>query len=262
MADEDKAAAIRFISNIVEKISQQENITKIVGGIQQILDLWRYIPNDLKRKAYFVFEKVWKKKAIAFSTKHELLPIFFDNEFQDKQVKKIYQSISDNDASALLLGLSTLELINRGQHTQAELLKQSAYSRYEKRGSTIVNFVTTKDIYLMIDEDTHNIENKEEIKRKFEWWVDNYQTISVLVSPEDLQNAEKIENQILSATCSLKRNYVLINMSTNSIDSINTLINIIEKMENNKKIKYLKFEKENISESGFYYSFKGRLLFR
>ncbi|MBI5553717.1 MAG: hypothetical protein HY917_03165, partial [Candidatus Diapherotrites archaeon] len=261
MGDETIPAGIRIISDIVDKLLTEIKIQKIISGIQQIIALWNYMPPDLQRKVFFTFEKLWVKKHFVFSTRKELPSLFFQNDiFKDNQIKKIYDSISEKDASALQLGLIMREEIARGQHEESERVKQSAYARYPPRGLTITNFVTTNDIYFLLDE-VSEIENKEQIKSMFEFWIDHYQNISILVSPEEVNNQSLITSKIIDATKSLRKPFVLINMCSNDLSTIEKLIAVIEKMRVDKQIKYQELVKE-IGESGFYTSFKGIIRFR
>ena len=56
MATDELPFAIRLVNDIVEKILKEIKIEKIISGINQILSLWKYIPEDLKKKTYFTFK--------------------------------------------------------------------------------------------------------------------------------------------------------------------------------------------------------------
>ena len=219
------------------------------------------MPDDLKRKAFFVFEKLWLKKAFVFSTQREFPTIFFQNDmFKDGQLKKIYDSLPLKDASALLLGLAMREEINRAQHEESEKIKKTAYSRYGQRGETITNLVTTNDIANLADE-IAEITDKTQIKRIFDEWTENYPNISILVSPEEVGHPASIKSKIVAATKSLAKPFIIVNMCSNDLETISKLVKVIESMNEEKLIKYKEFVKDE-GESGFYFYFKGTIRFR
>ncbi len=259
MAD-DTPLAIRVISDIVEKVLGSQKIDEVISAIRQILVFWNHIPPDLKKKTYFTFEKIWNRHFAIFSTKKEIPELFLTEKFSDPRIEKIWESATQKDASALILGITTKELINRAQHEQSKAVKENAYYRYGSRGLTISNIVTTDDIYLIADE-IGSISDRNAIKQIFENWIENYMEIAILVEPGNIKNIDAIEKEILRATRSLKKNYLILNMCSNSPDTIQELINLVEKMKSDKKIKYESFEKNRIYESGFYLSFKGIIHF-
>lgn len=259
--DDKESAGIHIIRNIVDKLWAETKVQKIVAGIQQIIALWKYLPDDLKRKSFFVFEKLWAKKLLFFSTRKEIPEIFLQNDlFKDQQLRKIYENLTDHDASALLMGMAMKEHINRAQHSDSEKIKKMASSRYSQRGLTITNLMTTNDIGL-IAEEIAEINDKTQIKKVFDFWVSNYQNISVLVSPEEIENCDMIQKNVLRATRSLIRPFVIVNMCSNDIETVNKLIILIEKMKTDKIIDYKEFAKDT-GQSGFYFYFKGLIKFK
>ena len=259
MSDENRAAAIRFIEAIVNSVLQETKIARITAALKQIFILWNYIPEDLRRKCYFVFDKLWKKNLVVLSTKPEMPGVIYEVEFYDEQLKKIYFSVSEKDASAIRLGVSMRELISRGLHSDSDDIKQDAHDCYKERGLSIVNLITTNDISFLFD-DVADLIEKEKIKEKFDWWVENYTNISILVSPEQLQNIPELESKILTAAKSLAKTYILINF-TGKMNEIQNLIQIIEKLKTGKKLCFKEFRKYEIKQSGFCTAFKGQIIF-
>lgn len=259
MKDKDKSAAIHCIWNIVERALQETRIPKIVAAVQQILLFWKFIPPELRERAFIVFLKLWHKKVVVFSTRPEIPNTIFKNEFMDEQFRKIFESVTETDASIILLGIAMRKLINRGFHFDSDEIKHDASSRYGPRGLSITNLITTNDITFFLEEITE-LTNKDEIKKKFERWVNNYTKISILVSPGELEDPHEIEERILTAAKSLVKDYILINISAGDRE-IQKLIKIVEKLKEDKKLQFKKFVKFEPTESGFCTAFKGQIVF-
>jgi hypothetical protein len=251
--------AIKIVSGIVDRVLTETNPKKIISAVQQILSFWNFIPDDLKQKCFWIFHKIWDKRFIVFSTKREIPNLLLGETFMDAQMQRIFRCISEPDASAFYLGVCMRELISRGQHEESNKIKQSILLRYPDRGLPIANLITTNDITYVI-EDVGENQEKDLVRKVFEEWVNNYRNIAVLIHAEDVKDVALIESKVIVATKSLKKKFIIINMTSNSIETITDLVTIIKNMKTSQKLKFSEF-KENISESGFYWAFKGIIYF-
>jgi len=240
---------------IIQTIVSKANISsprEILSSLKQIFYFYNLIPEEWKKKAYWIFEKLWNRKKIIISTNPDKAGEVYNTDisFDDDRLQNLFNRLPKTDQAIMLQGKVMQDMINRGLHSDANEKKVSIKNRYGQRGVNIVNMITTNDISYTIEE-IEKLPSTQNPESKFNEWADNYLNIVVLVSPYELENVETIKNRIKAATKNnTKRNYLLIHLSGRLEDGTK-LILLIAELKEKKELQYNNFE-PNIIDSGFY----------
>ncbi|MBI3031991.1 hypothetical protein HYY69_00830 [Candidatus Woesearchaeota archaeon] len=252
-------AGIRVIESIVSKVVASPS--EILSGLKQILFFYRLIPKKWKEKAFWVFEKLWAKKKVVISTDPEKPEQIYEVIFEDDKLKSLYNMLPQVDQPIMLQGKSMINLIDKGLHSDSDVIKATVEEKYGQRGLNIVNMLTTKNIQEVLDEiETEKITQQKDFEKKFNDWAYNYDSLAVLVSPSELTNTKNVNSKIMAIAKSTRKNYILINIS-GKMEDCTQLINTISQLKENKELKYENFTYD-ISDSGFCKSLRGKIIFK
>jgi len=246
---------ISVIQSLVSKVISDPS--QVVSAIKQILFYYRLLPPEWKKKAYWIFEKLWSKKKVVISTEPEKTARIFDIEFDNDEILQLYQCLPQIDQAIFLQGRNMQLLIAKGLHGDSDENKLSVEKRYGQRGLNIVNMLTTGDIEYFLEETKKPITKK--VEPEFNEWVNKYDSFTLLVSPQNLNNIKNIKEKILDIAKNSFRPYILINLS-GKMEDCTRLLNIIDKMKENKELNY-KTIIPDISESGFCKSLRAKIEF-
>ena len=258
-SQEQVIAGIRVIESIVSKVVASPS--EILSGLKQILFFYRLIPKKWKEKAFWIFEKLWAKKKVVISTNPEKPQQIYEVVFEDDKLKSLYNMLPQVDQAIMLQGKSMITLINKGLHSDSDIIKGTVEEKYGQRGLNIVNMLTTKNIQEVLEEiETEKTTQQKDFEKKFNDWVYNYGSLAVLVSPIELSDDKIVKSKIMAIAKSTPKNYILINIS-GKIEDCTQLINIISQLKENKELKYEKFIYD-ISDSGFCKSLMGKIIFK
>gem|GEM_PF-2460763 len=250
---------IILISSIVNDVlSGNPNPEQIAIAMDQILYYAEALPKDWKKKAYYLFSRLWDRKRVFISTRPELGDNIYGESFDDTRIEKLYRVLPQKEAALLVLGNTFSKMLKRGLHHQYKEQKEETEAKYGSWGAKIVNLVTTGDIQYMLDELGDNY-SKDTALKKFNEWVDNYQDISILVSPSDFEQEKAIRNRIITAATNLKKSFLLLHVSGTYRD-VTKLVPLVEDMERNDLLNYSDLI-PSLSKSGFCHSLKIELKF-
>ncbi len=197
---------------------------------------------------------LWEgSRTILFSTNKQKADEITNIKIEDERLRNFRKLLNYNDKSIISESVSIINLHNRGQHSESEYRKDELSKKYKLRGLIICHMITTGDMSLVLDEIQEINENKNKIEC-FGWWIKNYNNISILISPSELDDIDSIHVKILEINRKLVKNYINIHL-TGTVDECNNILKIIEKMKKNKIIKYSNLM-HFINESGFLMSIK------
>ena len=248
---------ISVIQSIVSKVISDP--TQIISGLKQILYFYHLIPAEWKKKAFWIFEKLWGKKKVVISTEPEKTKRSYNIKFDNDKLTKLYDFLPQIDQAILLQGKEMQDLINKYLHSDSDEIKQEVETRYGQRGLNIVNMLTTHDVEYLLDELTEPFEAKI-VESIFNKWAQDYDSIAILISPSNLDKPQEIKKRILTVTKVTSKKYILINLSGKMEDCTN-FINLIYKMKEKKEINYIDL-KLDIADSGFCKSLRIKINFK
>ncbi|MBU1922612.1 hypothetical protein KKD84_05385, partial [Patescibacteria group bacterium] len=137
--------------------------------------------------------------------------------------------------------------------------KKCLIERYRFRGNSILNMITTGDIETILDE-LQEIQTKKDKIERFNWWVEHYYEVSVLISPDELPTPEKIEGKITNASKEVTRPYLLIHLA-GSEEECKKLLEIVIQLKSKKTLEFKHPPTHIIKESGWYWTINLRLDF-
>ncbi|GBE56305.1 hypothetical protein BMS3Bbin16_00507 [archaeon BMS3Bbin16] len=229
---------------------------QIASAITQILYFYQFLPDEWKRKAYFIFEKIWDRGNVVFSTNTEALKTIYEVKFDDKRINTIMEKLPTTDKSIMIQGWAMLNLISRGLHSESDKIKVDIQSRYGRRGINIVNILTTGDIDYLIDDIT-DLSNKDEVLKVFNWWAENYEKVALLINPDDTK--EELKEKIIKISSSLVKDYILIHSTGNFLE-IQKNSKILSELFENGIIKYETID-VHIYDSGLCKALKAKVQF-
>ncbi|HLD81172.1 MAG TPA: hypothetical protein VJA40_04195 [archaeon] len=256
---EDGILGIRLISSIVAQFSSGIHPPEqILSAFKQILYFYNLLPTEWKKKAFWIFEKLWLKKQVIVSTTPEDPQKVYETNFNDDRVNQLLKILPDTDKSILLLGKTMVDLIQKGLHTESDNIKAEVSKRYGLRGLNIVNMVTTGDIEYFLEESEALKENVRKLK-KFDEWAYDYESIALLISPKEMNNKEMIVKKIVGLAERSKKGFVLLNIS-GKLEEIIIVQKYIEDLKNEEKLNYKNVE-TNTSDSGFYKALRIKINF-
>lgn len=254
--DDSKIGIVAIGSLVVTAISDP---SRIPSALQQIFFYYRLLPPEWKTKAFWIFERLWRKKLVIISTNPEEPEKIYEVAFKDKKLQKLFDLLPPVDQAIMLQGKSMVDLIAKGLHGPSDEAKKEVNSRYGQRGLNIVNMLTTKDIAYLLAELEEPAKPKIWIN-KFNEWADIYDSISALVSPADIENQEKIKARILDLAKKGKKDYIIVNLCGN-MEGCTTLLKLISDMKDKNELNYSN-TKQDISNSGFWKSLRVRINFK
>lgn len=246
---------ISVIQSLVTKVISDP--TQILSGLKQILFFYRLLPPEWKKKAFWIFEKLWSKKKVVISTEPEKSERVYNLTFDNDDLTQLYNNLPQIDKAIFLQGREMQLLIRKGLHGDSDEIKQQVEKRYGQRGLNIVNMITTNDIEYFLDELDKPI--TKEVESKFNEWVNKYDSLAILVSPSKLDKPQEIKKKIITLAKNNFRKYMLINLS-GKMEECTFLINLINKMKENKELNYSKFDPD-IKDSGFCKSLRIKIEF-
>lgn len=236
---------IRVIQSLVTEVISDP--TQIVSGLKQIFFFYRLLPPEWKKKAFWIFEKLWSKKKAVISTEPEKSERVYTLTFDNDDLTDLYNNLPDIDKAIFLQGREMQLLIQKGLHGDSDEIKLEVEKRYGQRGLNIVNMLTTNDIEYFLEELKKPI--TKEVESPFNEWVNKYDSFTLLVSPINLDNPLEIKKKIIDIAKNKFRKYILINLS-GKMKECTLLINLISEMKEKEELKYSQFYPD-IKESGF-----------
>lgn len=191
---EDKLIlGISIIQSLVTKVISDP--TQILSGLKQILFFYRLLPNEWKKKAFWIFERLWSKKKVVISTEPEKSGRVYNLPFDNDELKNLYDNLPEIDKAIFLQGREMQLLIQKGLHGDSDEIKIHVEKRYGQRGLNIVNMLTTNDIEYFLVELEKPVTKK--VETIFNEWVNKYDSFTVLISPTKLNNPSEIKSKIL-----------------------------------------------------------------
>src|SRR3989344_3415680 len=238
---------ISVISSIVSRVKTSEP-TEILAALKQILYFYELIPEEWKKKAYYIFSKLWDRKKVIISTDPDKVENIYEVNFEDDRIQKLYQHLPQMDQAILLQGKSMLDLISKGLHGDSDEVKIKVENRYGQRGLNIVNMLTTKDIGYALDE-LDEILDPKKVETNFNRWSLDYDSISLLVPPVDLEHLELIEKRILATAKSTPKKFMIINLS-GKIEDCTKMLQFVHTLKEKKILNYKSIDND-ILDSGF-----------
>ena len=241
-----------IIGNLVTKIcSGSVTQADILSAMGQVIYWFSLLSEEWRRKAFWLFDKLWKKRQVSMST-HTTLPkeIYDAVNFEDARIKSLTTVLGVPDTSVLILGELINRHLSRSLHDAVSNVKQEVQANYGIRGITIVRMVNTKDISLVLDEIDESPEKKLEI---FEYWIANYPNISCLLSHDDIDK-QLAGEKILETAKRSPREYIFVHISWN-MEYIQKTIKLVEQLRDENKLNYTGID-QNISACGFLFSLK------
>jgi len=246
---EDTIIGIKVIESIVDRVTLGLlDPIQTLSAIKEILYFHKFLPESWKKKAYHIFMKIWDKKQVIISTATEAPKQIYEISFDDRRIESLMEHLSEADRSAMYEGKSMLDLSKRGLHSDVNKIREEVKEKYGFRGLNISYIISTGDINFLLDE-IDNLRNKKEVLKVFNWWADNYQDVSFLISREDLSE-DFITERIVNICKLMKRNYILIHFSSNLDEAQKIQVLITDLFEKGKVVKYKTIEM-NISDIGF-----------
>jgi len=246
---------ISVIQSLVTKVISDP--TQILSGLKQILFFYRLLPPEWKKKAFWIFEKLWSKKKVVISTEPEKSERVYNLTFDNDDLTQLYNNLPEIDKAIFLQGREMQLLIRKGLHGDSDEIKQQVEKRYGQRGLNIVNMITTNDVEYFLDELKKPI--TKEVESKFNEWVNKYDSLALLVSPSKLSKPPEIKKKIITLAKNNFRKYMLINLS-GKMEECTFLINLISEMKEKKELNYSKFYPD-IKDSGFCKSLRIKIEF-
>ena len=255
---EKEIAGISVISSIVSKVISDPS--QILSGLKQILFFYRLLPKEWKKRAFWIFEKLWNKGKVVISTNPEQVEKIYEVKFEDKQLNNLYELLPQVDKAIMLQGKSMIDLINKSLHGDSDEIKINVEERYGKRGLNIVNMITTGDIHYLLEEIGEK-QDKSWCEKQFNDWAYYYDNVALLVRPNELTEPSKIKERIVKLSKATPKDYALINLSGKMEDCTNLLNLIVSLKEEDKKLFY-KHITHDISDSGFCKSLRVKLVFK
>lgn len=247
---------INVIGSLVSKAVS--NTSQILSGLKQILFFYRLLPDEWKKKAFWIFEKLWSKKLVIISTDPEQPEKIYGVTFDNDKLNNMFNLLPIADQAIILQGKSMVDLISRGLHGDSDEIKNNVEDRYGQRGLNIVNMLTTKDIQYLLDELAEQF-NAKDCERKFNEWALQYDSIAVLVSPVDFKDLDKIKARIKNSSKNNIKNYTLVNLS-GKMEDCTKLLQLVSDMKTCQELKYNEMAPD-ISESGFCKSLRIKISF-
>ncbi len=258
--DENKERSILGIHVISSIVSRAiSDTSQILSALKQILFFYNLLPPEWKKKAFYIFEKLWNKYKVTFSTNPEQPRKVYEITFEDKKLRKLYETLPPTDQAIMLQGRAMLDLISKGLHGESDEIKKDVEERYNQRGLNIVNMLTTKDIDYLLEEIGESFDPKQCIA-KFNEWASQYDSIALLVSPSKLADPEKVKRDVINLSIKNIRPYALVNLS-GKMEDCTRLLNIISDLKEKKALNYYNAY-EDISDSGFCKSLRVRIDFK
>jgi hypothetical protein len=245
---------ISIIQTLVSKVITDP--TQILAGLKQILFFYRLLPAEWKRKAFWIFEKLWNKKNVVISTEVPNAAGIYNIKFENEQLKRLYDNLPQIDQAMFLQAKRMQDLIQKGFHNESDEIKLQIDQRYGQRGLNLINMITTNDINYFLDETKEPI--NREIESSFNSWVNNYDKISALISPKLLEKPEDVKRIIMEKAKNSDK-YILINLS-GKMEDCTLLINIINSMKEEKKLNFSVFSPD-IQDAGFCKSLRAKINF-
>ncbi len=246
--ESETSVGITVIDSIVTKVTSGIlDPSQTLNAIKQILFFYKLIPRKWRRKAFFVFAKLWDKKQVVMSTDVEAPQQIYETSFDDGRINSILECLPESDKAIMYEGKAMLDLISRGLHSSSDEIKKDVKSVYGKRGLNIANIITTGDINYLL-EDISNHSNREEVLKVFNYWVDNYRDIALLLSKTP--DMKTIKKEIIRMVKAIKKDYILIHFTGPFRDMTVVQTVLSELFEKKKIIKYTLMEMD-IQESGF-----------
>ncbi|MFH1834705.1 MAG: hypothetical protein ABH851_00790 [Methanobacteriota archaeon] len=238
--DEQKfrSIAIQIIKNIIEKYkSNATNLSQNpVSVVTQIINFWRFIPDDLKKPAFKVVTSLWGEGKVLLSTETRKAEKLSNIHIQNEKLSNLRDILEYKDKSIISQSVYIADLHNRGFHLESEKLKDELDDHYPHRGRYICNMITTGDIGLILDE-LQTIEEKKDKIKRFNWWLKHYPEISILVSPEELSDGKKLIERIITQAKKVTQPFMLFHL-TGSTENCSALKIIVKKMKSDKLLNY------------------------
>jgi len=236
---------ISVIQSLVTKVISDPS--QILSGIKQILYFYRLLPDKWKKKAFWIFEKLWGKKKVVISTEPEKSERVYELTFDNEDLTQLYKNLPEIDQAIFLQGREMQLLIQKGLHGDSDEIKLQVEKRYGQRGLNIVNMLTTNDVEYFLEETKKPI--TKEVESKFNEWVNKYDSFTLLVSPLGLSNPSEIKKKIIALAKNSFRKYILINLS-GKMEECTSLMNMISELKEKKELNFSNFDPD-IKESGF-----------
>ena len=246
---------ILVIGSIVTKtLSGDYNPEQIQAAIRQILFFYKLLPDEWKRKAFWIFEKLWNKQQVVITTEPESPKSYYENTFKNQKMKDLYQILPLPDAACIHMGNTMSNYISVGLHSESDETKKKIEYQYGQRGLNIINMVTTGDIEIFFEEINEKRIEGTNIINQFNQWIENYQKISLLLAPEISYNEKLVEEKVKEIVVNRIKSYILINMSGN-MDDITKLLLTVEELKQKNPLLYKEIL-PLINQSGVLYSIK------
>ena len=245
----EQILGITVIDSIVNKVMMGIlGHAQVIPAIKQILYFYKIIPSKWKNRAFGIFSKLWNKKVFLMSTNPEMPQQIYETSFSDGRIDEIIKFLSVTDRSIMYEGKSMLDLYKRGLHSEADRIKKDVKEYYGNRGLNIVNIITSGDINHLLDE-INDFSNKENVIGIFDDWAENYVDIALLLSKENL-NKDYIKQKIIEMAESLKKDYIIVHLASNSSDVEDTQDMINNLLRKDRIIVYESIT-TNIEDVGF-----------
>jgi len=257
--EENSIIGIEIISQLVSKVI--DNPMQIFSGLKQILFFYKLLPAEWTTKAYYIFERLWNKKKVVMSTNPDQPKQIYDVVFDDVQLNNLYYNLPQSDQAILIQGKAMLDLISKGFHSDSDGIKFEIETRHGIRGSNIVNMITTKDVYYLLEELPEK-PSKQDYEKSFNDWAANYDSIALLVSPTEINSFPgRVETKIIELAKKNVRKYLLLNLSGRLNECIQ-LLQLVYKLKEDKKLNYKEIGRpDDISDSGFCKSIRIKIVF-
>src|SRR3989344_4293685 len=128
----DKQGKLILGINIIETLVSQviSNPYQILAGLKQIFFFYKHLPQKWKRKAFFIFERLWKKKQVFISTDPEKGDRMYNLDFDNDEIKQLFEVLPDIDKAIMMQGKEMKLLINKGLHGDSDEIKYEVEKRY------------------------------------------------------------------------------------------------------------------------------------
>lgn len=254
---EKSILGINIISSIVSKAVSSPS--QIASGLRQILFFYNLLPTEWKRKAYYIFEKLWNKNKVVLSTNPEQAQKVYEITFEDDKLNHLFNTLPQVDKAIMLQGKTMMDLISKGLHSDSDEIKLDVEERYGQRGLNIVNMLTSNDIVYLLEEIKEPVRRKE-LEDTFNEWAYKYDSIALMVSPSALNKPDKIKRDIINLSKKNVKDFILVNLS-GKMEDCTKLLKIISDLKDEKELNY-KEAPLDISDSGFCKSLRVKINFK